>query len=290
MARSRRRRTVPTEADQATMRLVSEHIEGVIGRIGDAVRPIYETGPDGSPALVGSSVPFRFDTYSFLVTAAHVMDFRSEKNELFAAGASMMVPLSGDYLATPAPLSVRDKDRVDLAVIPLSAEQVTRFGPVPYLGPDDLGTAETVDPSPLVGTRYLALGFVRSRQPKLDGNELEPLRQSAALEPRPVTDYAVQGLDPKHHILFEFRRDEMLGPQGTWTAAVPHGMSGGGIWTLDPLNRRPSERNRIVSIFIEYHRAPLHTITSTRVGVFLEAISNTFPALRPILERPPKRY
>jgi hypothetical protein len=213
------------------------------------------------------------------------MDLR-RSTRLYAVGDTKFVELTGDFLETRAPRSGRDADRYDVAVLPLSDAQIADLGRSRYLGPEDLAPGEPVDVTPVFGSRYLLLGYPASKQPKRIEAELVPVPQRLPGFPRALVEYDARGLEPRHHILFEYKRDEVFNSRGRLTGPKPQGMSGGGAWSVDLYGARRLPHPRLVSILTEYHEAPHHTITSTRVGLCIDAISDHFPALRPLLPKP----
>ncbi len=108
--------------------------------------------------------------------------------------------------------------------------------------------------------------------------------------PSSASVYADRRFDPRHHMLLEYERETMFNPRGRTTGPRPHGMSGGGAWTIDLLGFRRLDRPRLVSILIEYHGAPHHAIISTRVGLCIDVIGDHFPELTPLLPKPSACY
>jgi hypothetical protein len=134
-----------------------------------SVIPLYHRGHGSVPDLVGSSVLLRIGWQSFLISAAHVLDEGKSDLLLADGGGENFVKLDGRWLTTDAPTTGRRDDKIDVAIYPLSAEQVAGLGSSVYLGLDDVAPSEVVDATPLTGR-----AAARASQPLYQRVELAP--------------------------------------------------------------------------------------------------------------------
>lgn len=92
-------------------------------------------------------------------------------------------------------------------------------------------------------------------------------------------EYEQLSFFPYSHIIVSFDPKKCLDENGTrCTFPKAKGMSGGGVWLLEDLNKHSSQShvNKLVGIGIENHKKP-KVMVGTRIGAVIEVIKRKFP-------------
>lgn len=236
------------------------------------------------PEVIGSGVFLRTGPSQFVITAAHVMD--QARGKMHIGGESRIVSVAGHYSHTLPPdgSTSRAGDRFDLALVPLADREMEGLRDCRFLGVDELEPRELVDLRPVVGSKYLLLGYPCSKQRVRDGvPHLEPLRFVGRA--RPLSEYRVRGWDPRRHLLIEYDRKRAWNLAGRVTLPKPYGLSGGGLFRVRGWVGEEPEQETLVAIAIEYAGAAGKTVIGTRISVCLEGIAQRYPHLQPWLRR-----
>lgn len=244
----------------------------------DAVRPIYLQNSCGCFELLGSSVLIRIATQSFLITAAHVMD-EAKKQPLFVGGTDSPIHLEGQFYSTRKPLSgERKDDKLDLSVVPLNEDIVNKLGhSCLFLGLDDIDAHERSE----LHSLYIAIGYPGTKQPKQKGNQLDYIPMTLGTIGVPADECQHCRINPDTNILLRFTKKKVHNKLRLETAPNPHGMSGGGVWSVN----RSSDCARLVAIQHEYLDRE-HMLLATRIGLCFHVIGDHFPNLLHHLPRP----
>ena len=248
-------------------------------RVLKAIRPIYRSEGRRHPRFVGTGVLLRIADRVVLVTAAHVVDHAADGPLLFAPGQKLQ-SVPREFYATVPPNGERSADKFDLAVIALGADLESELNLAHPLAETEIRSFER--PELAVGrkTRYLVMGFPRSRQPRLPaGRVINAIPLHPIVIAREESAYSGLGAAPDKHLLLEYDlADFSLERKGDLLSA-PNGMSGGGVWRIDSPPTDDDARLSLVGIIIEHHAHPHHTMVATRIGVAFDGIAHLFPEL-----------
>jgi hypothetical protein len=264
-------------------------LRGKIAIIGDrtldVTSPVYADTGKARPEPIGSAVFLRVNQTSFVVTAAHVQD-TSQRADLYVGGSKLLA-LEGRYLVSSTPATGgRDEDQIDLAIMPLSAQQLEALGPTAFVDIKATCPAHRNNPIPVTGTYYLVSGFPVSKQPtRLPTDTLDGQPVYLAAKALPEEAIVARGLDPRHHILLEYDKEAVWGPGGSKVGPDLTGMSGGGIWAIEGLLTPTLGPECLVAIGTEWDRSA-KTVLGTRIGLVIDAIGDNYPDLRPFLPTP----
>jgi hypothetical protein len=278
---------IPKDAQRAIFTGADLRVRAFLKRIGPAVCPVYIPDHTGAPVVNGSAVLLQFGQTRFLITAAHVMD-DAKAHDFYVGGDEEIVGISAPYQVSVGPGS-RQHDKVDLAVVKLGEKDVQRLGPRAYISPHWMEPfAAERGPSASKRLHYLSLGFIASKQPPLKDNELVPHLTPSLHGGAPAISYRRLGLDPRTHLLLEFSRKRMEGPNGRITAPRPRGISGGGVWYLPDFMTQHPGIPLLVAITIEYKAASHNVLICTRLGYIVKWILDKYPetyeSMRPFMD------
>lgn len=265
-----------TRPSREALRGFAERTARAVERLLPAISPVFIPSQKGDADLVGSGVLLRIGPSELLVTAAHVMDIA--KGDLHIGGESQIVDISGEYSETGDP-ATRDSDKFDLAILPLSQAHVSQLRDARFLSLDDLEPFETVDHRPVIGSKYLLLGFPATKQSVTrDGNvRVDPLRFVA--QARPTTEYEIHGRDPSHHLLLEYNKKRGRAITGQVTLPDPYGVSGGGVFRVRGWAGEEAERETLVAIPTHYTGRVGKSVICTRIAEVLRGVMKRYPHL-----------
>jgi hypothetical protein len=267
-------------------RLLAQRIAVIGDRTIDPTSPVYIDTGKARPEAAGSAILLRVGEAHFVLTAAHVLDLTA-KADVYIGGTRLLA-LGGRYITSPLPRDgQRDNDRIDIAIFPLTPEQVAALGDAVFVEVGATAPGHVTDPTPRSGSYYLVAGYPLSKQPKtIPDTILKAQPVYLAAKALPAENISEMGLDPRNHILLEFDREAVWAPGGTRTAPAPTGMSGGGIWVVDGLLTPTPKPEVLVAIATEWDR-DAKTILGTRIGLCFDAIGDHHPGLKPLLPVPP---
>ena len=232
--------------------------------------------PEERPGILGTGIFCVAGDQHFLVTAAHVTD---EGDTGFFGNGFFLSPETTRLIETSLPASGRrEDDRIDVAVLLLSAEAGQRFrahGREP-LGIDQWNVGHRTAP----GQNYVFTGFTHSDLERDQRRrQIEPRRVSADCPALGDDELTRLGLDPRFHIAVNYQRRRMVNQHGNMgMGPEPAGMSGGPVWTRDP----NSENLRWVGVGIEHWREH-QLLVGTRIGAVIYLLRETVPELRDTL-------
>lgn len=238
--------------------------------------PIIGADEKSKPYLVGTGVVLDIVSKLFIVSAAHVFD----ENDIttiytFLNGEQQII--EGEVHVTTKPENDRNKDKLDVAVFKVSDSLISKFRtsytPV---------TIEDIEINDIPASKkyYAFIGHPANKtKPKYGTTKINrevfsyfgTVASSNTYEQLSFSTYShiVVGFDPKKCI------DEN-GKRCTFPKAK--GMSGGGVWLLEDLNKHSSQShvNKLVGIGIENHKNP-KVMVGTRIGAVIEVIKRKYP-------------
>jgi hypothetical protein len=247
-----------------------------------SVVPIF-AGSEVRASVAGTGTLFRIDDARFLVTAAHVVDARSDHTDLFLTSGvkgEKGIPLPDGGFKVPDPH--------DIAVVKLSDETVKSLGPRRFLCLADVDlTAKPVKPGyfhvfgyPLDSSRYEYSRAVVSLNPFL---QLTKLYQGETL--------TLENYDPDHHMVLRVERMHAVSTDGE-PASIPGslaGISGSSLWQIHRQGEDPvtwSEgRARVVAVQTsQYKRSDAFLVRGTYWIWALKIIKEGWPELAPSIQ------
>jgi hypothetical protein len=245
--------------------------------------PIFGADARGKSRQVGSSVLFKVLSMPFLLTAAHVIDEQATTT-LYVPGKGSLIELVGTAYSVAPPSTGRQNDHVDAGLILLedniAREVASRRS---FLSPDDLymSGGYTRDES------YGFLGHPGSRNKSRPGNKVKLGIWMFRISSAPLEKYVKTGLDPDTHVLCNFERSKFVDDVGRNTIGPePHGMSGGGVWTLyNPESESIGYHDpKLVAIATEWRKRE-QALVGARSFVFAAMIAEAYPETREFLPK-----
>lgn len=236
-------------------------------------RPVYGVDARSLPDHIGTCLLLEVDGAKYVVTAAHVVD-HNENTTLYVLGETEPVIMVGPCRLSTPPGGIREKDKIDIAVIRLTPETVDQIGSAEYLTPDKFDCGGFV-PSNLC----MALGYPNSRQKQRNPDQpgLRPKPVSIANLSVPAASKASIGVSDATHVLVKYDRNNAIHENDIVdTGPDPRGMSGGGIWSVVNLRDTEAVANgtadpKLVGILIEF-RSAQQVFLATRISIVVETI------------------
>ena len=251
-------------------------VKNNLGRVKSATCPVY-VGSGAIPKHIGSGVLFRIEQHSFLLTAAHVTDYRSS-GHLYLGSEATPVRIAGSVTHSTPPAGQRGADNIDVAVCHLAPETVAHLGDHEFLTVSELD----VESRERHDDFFLVVGYPCTKQRFLAATQtIEAYLYPFVAVSKPSSAYEAQSLDFRRHILLGFSKKEMWRRDiGHATAPDLYGISGCGIWWLENhLSPEPSAP-RLAALATEWHTGSRRQIMGTRVEVALSAVWKNFPEVR----------
>jgi hypothetical protein len=135
-----------------------ENLRQAERRTQKSICPIYGIDNHDQPYLVGSSIPFRIQSRSFLVTAAHVLD-ENQWTTLYAGGDTALVPLAGRSHRIQRPTAGRRADNLDFGFTEISNLNPNQWSRYAFVTTSDLDAEDVPDGR----TLYAFVGFPETR-------------------------------------------------------------------------------------------------------------------------------
>jgi hypothetical protein len=267
---------------------ISEALRNLHPRLQQFVCPILGADARGVPQLLGSGILLKVLSHWFLITAAHVLDENTYTNFYLLGkavdlmmGKTALLDLEGTVHFVNTPEAGRKHDRLDLGFVALSdslaAELATRYS---FLSPEDLDVNEVLTMEVVVARApYAFVGYPQSRNKARPGNKFKPCGAMFSLSPAPLERYSGLDLDSRTHIVANFDRSNIGGPE-------PYGISGGGVWYVgDHLILTGSQRPKLVAVAIEW-REPEKVMVGVRISVAVSMIVAAYPDTKSLFPEP----
>ncbi len=245
-----------------------------------SVRPVYRNSESNPrPEQVGSCLLLNIDGVPIVVTAAHIIDQRTEYTLYIAGGLrTSPVPIRGGVIAsTPKFEEGRTSDHFDTAMwIP------------PDQAVDNLGTVTFLDSSrilrirkPSAGRLYTALGYPVSRNKKAIDHAKRSISTRVSMYtgrvdemPELAANLRVTGRD---HLFLRFEKRSFTGDGTCENTFGPIGLSGGALLDLGDFTsteayaRDPTGSALLAGMVIECHWEH-HALVAVRIDAVMDAI------------------
>ena len=220
--------------------------------------------------LTGSGVLFEVDNRYFVFTAAHV--FPENRNDTFFIIPYEAIYLGGRLYNVSLPKSGnRNDDKIDLAVIELQPEIVTKLKTeYKFHSFKDILLGHTIDEY----HRYLSVGYP-STKTKKEWNKPIIKTEPFVFNSKPVTnfEYETFGFNFNHHIAIEFN-GRVTSEKSLHTSAAPRldGISGSGMWYLPNFPEIDKvQTKKLIGITIEQINKPKNqALVVTRIDLVTE--------------------
>ena len=267
---------------------LKERVDQLSPRYLLSVRPIYGSTSSGRPDHIGSAVLFKVDSHHFLITAAHVIDWKKEAT-LYVGGEKEFIELRGDCYSTVHESGDREKDKYDFAILKLNFNIVSKFGDIRFITPNQTNPNDFIKR----GRVYLALGYPNTKNRKFDNN-LKKTTSNPLIYSSVITDnqnlYYELGVQQYTHALLKFDKKRVKDESGQIVISPnPTGASGGGLFYIgdfaDPDTYAPGPvEGKLVGILIEWHSSK-KVIMAVRVSTIIETIRLKYPELSYSLPR-----
>jgi hypothetical protein len=274
-------RDIVTTARQVE-HVLRENLRAAERRIQQAVCPIYGADDRGKPYLIGSSLLLKVHDRSFLVTAAHVLDWNQETS-IYVAGRLKPVRIEGESYRTSPPATGRNDDLMDFGIIDISGTPPDQWSRYRFLTPDDLD----VDDFPADHTLYGFSGYPVTKNRVYSAN-IKLSSMACIVIAAPPAQYSHLGLQPASHFLGQFDRTRQVDSvKGLMTGPDPHGLSGGGVWRMGTPGEfaKGTNSERLIGIGIE-HRQDAKVLLGVRVSLLVVMIARIYPDLAGYLPTP----
>lgn len=269
--------------DKRVTRGMHERAADAVACVTAATTPIYIRHPRGFPEVVGTGIVATFAGRTFVMSAAHALDFM-ERHRVYVAG-ERIVPVSGQFFRTSRPDIGRDIDRVDLGLIEITPDEALKLGSRSVTA-TTLLLREVPDRRPVWRSKYLVLGYPRSRQPtRLVGDEHHaPTLNAITHEVDDLSLYERLDVDFQTHVVVHFNRHDFIDRRGNVVSPHPRGVSGGGIWLLQNFMTHGPVIARLVAIATEFHEN-YSAMVGSRIVPLLTALAQRHPDTRPDIAR-----
>jgi len=264
--------------DETVLRQTLQEIED---RVQESICPIYSLDERARPYQMVSAVLLNVTPYSFLLTAAHVLDNNRQSTLYIAAGEDELVILTGESYRIPVPAIGRKGDRFDFGFILLRSTIKSRLTRFKFLKPKDIDANDVVASQTLYGF----VGYPGTKNKRRSKRTFKLSSQVFGVTAAPIDSYNALGLNPGSHFVRNFDRRRMVDRRkGLVTGPMPHGMSGGGVWRLGRYPELVSgiQAERLIGIGIEYpenHKVLIGVRMSLVVAAIVECYPETSASL-----------
>lgn len=245
-----------------------------------SVRPVYRNSASNpQPEHIGSCLLLNIDGVPLVVTAAHIMDQRTQYT-LYIAGraGTRLVPLRGGVtVSTLKREEGRTSDHFDTAMWIPPDPAVKRLGAVTFLNDSRISPIR----KPSAGRLYTALGYPVSRNKKAVDHVTRSISPRASMYTAPVdgmpelaSPLRVTGCD---HLFLRFQARSFTGDGACEHTFGPRGLSGGARLDLgdfasaESYARDPVGSARLAGMVIEYHRG-YPALVSVRIDTVVNSI------------------
>lgn len=232
---------------------------------------------DKKPEQIASGVLLEIKNHLFLLTSAHVFD-DIQKFPLLIPTNSGFTKTNFSAACLPNTDENRVGDKIDLAYIKLNFDLKKNFSQ--GISPLTLNNVDTTDYKEKDDI-YTFSGFPY-RKTKYKENTIQSELYSFTGGLAPKETYDNLNYSPNTNILIDFNRKKTINILGDIsTAPMPHGISGGGIFSYSKdISRLVTGNNiyRLVGIGHSYHEAQ-KILAGTSINLYLEIIYRNNPTL-----------
>lgn len=250
-------------------------------KMASCVTPIAETVDDNTYQL-GTGTFFRAGDFSFLVTAAHVLQAGVKHDALLRLldGESTDGPGKFRSVSLPRWTAYVGENPADIAVVPLPDEIVAALANRRFLRLTEVAVRPTHPGGCWV------MGYPIETVTYSDSDRKMTYSPFLLAAPLAEPNSSLENFDEKFHFLLNARRDELWWPTGA-PAEMPNqlgGISGCPVWQVAwPDGRWQPEHVRIVGVQTTYYRKP-SLVKATHWGAVAALLHECRPDLRGILD------
>lgn len=271
----------------AHKRREAAHLGNVADRLSsralEVTTPVYWPDDRSDPETIGSATLLRLDKARFLLTAAHVLDFR-HKRPLAAAAERALITIQGEVTRVAAKLARSPaEDPVDIAIVRLAGQSWAQLPDSAFADWSELDHSG----APMLRNSHLIIGYPCTKQRGLlSGSQLAAYAYRVSGLEAPEDTYGTVGADPQASIVIGFDKRRTWGPEGRVTAPDLHGMSGGGIWRFCRYLRHATQPPQLSAVTVEWHRTSRYKyVVGTRLRPIIAAMATWYPDVKQFIER-----
>jgi hypothetical protein len=199
--------------------------------LGRHVLPVFCLDDEGGPSFEGSCVAVRTDDNHFVVSAAHVLDATTQGGVHLLLNGREQNPLQNPtWLTLTKYPGSRHDDLVDVGYIRLQEPELSAIGRDNFLD-----VANVSPPTTTWSSRHILVGYPANRQARDDIAMTYNLQQTYFTSPEIAeSKYRQSGLHRVRHFGMRFEGSRIVSPRGRGSQPNFKGMSGGGVWLMDP--------------------------------------------------------
>lgn len=245
---------------------------------GQSVRPMYLEADEDALEAIGSCVLIRIGADHFVVTAAHVVDWREKGRIAFAGDKDIWYLPDQWYLS--APMADRRTDKLDFGFARLPASLVSELG-------DTLRwiTADEIDLQPRSArpdTFYTAVGFPTKQEgrniAKFSFKPVTTIWSDTELPtPLYVKAGAKEGYSRADHLLIKFDVQRAMSVDGITSLPNQMGISGGGMWRQYAVGPRSP---MLVGINLYGKTSGTRFLAAVQIRYVVAGILQVYPTLK----------
>lgn len=222
----------------------------------------------------GSGVLLTTHDYYFLLTASHVLDYLTTKeNQLYVrVGFNRFINIRGIINFT----NYKENKQVDLGYIRLDPEMIDHFGTAyKFLTIDKVSKHQPK----LGGSNYCALGFP-AKNFKYENNSIKTGASFYLTNAANTKPYKYYGLNPAMTIVINMKGkgEDLLNDKKESIDSRFWGLSGGGLWYLtyhqDPESKEFSIDYRLIAILTEFRKDKYFCLIANKIHLIVEAFIN----------------
>ena len=227
--------------------LLLDKVEQAFPEVAPSLVALCRCDDRDQPDFRGTGVLFSAGDSHFIISAAHVFDELVGGVFLLHPGGTEW-PLQNSPEVPLAEGGDRQDDRLDVGFVRLEDGEAETIGKHRFLQPRNASPRDAA--APAMG--YFVAGFpAKWERPDYSQHTLpNRLMRYAGIE-APARAYQYTHLTRDFHLALKFHPNRVKGPKGIGGAPDTHGMSGGGVWRINPLvTYGPDSKPYLVAIFI----------------------------------------
>lgn len=249
------------------------------------VTPIYRAKSATEPELIGTGVFFAIGDRRFVLTASHVFGPPGEGHQCLyipSHRTGNLTELVGTYVRSNPDKSSGGNDTNDVGIVLLDEGLAEQIEIGAFVTPDLVDVNDIGD----FAMPYMAMGFPWRVSPKVCRRSRTAKASIFSYTSELLKHERLQerGLNPQTHFLLRYAKRHSRDRTGRdITAPDPHGLSGGPLWRLEPLNRH-GESSRLVGIVIEWDRKEAGLL-AFRLPLILAGIGQICPELSHLIPK-----
>lgn len=229
--------------------------------IGNAVRPIYCATEQGKAEHLGSCVLLKWKGRSLLLTAAHVID-ANKVTSLYIPAQKKLRKLEGSGISTTPPGGMRERDKLDFAILELSPDLIQELGEIRFIEGHEIAGTESTR-----GHAFMAFGYPNSKN--------KPDHALRRLVPRKFS-YGGPASHGDQHLRIKYQKKSKTLEGDIVNSLEPRGSSGGAMFDLGGLlstsnSSGPHSGFRLAGVLIE-RKLQEQAIVATKIQTILSVV------------------